>query len=74
MNRIHLLIAFSFILQSTFAQELIPFNLGDKYGFKDKKSGNIVINPIYDRVAPFSEDLAYAERQGKKYFINKSNE
>src|SRR4051812_23029392 len=62
----------SLAVTSAHAQDLIPYQLGDFYGFKDKTTGEIVIKAIYDNVAPYSEGLAYAQRQEKKFFIDKT--
>src|SRR5688500_1773517 len=66
-------LAFIFLgCQIATAQELIPFKQGDLYGFKDKNTGLEVLKPIYNQVAPFTEDLAFAQRQDKKFFIDKT--
>ncbi|MEZ5053865.1 MAG: WG repeat-containing protein [Chitinophagales bacterium] len=43
----------------------------DKYGFKDDKTGEIIIEPKYDKAEDFSEGLAAVKINGKYGFINK---
>lgn len=42
---------------------------GDKWGFVNSK-GNIVIQPVFDYVQNFSENLAVAKKNGKYGYIN----
>jgi len=44
-----------------------------RYGFIDKK-GNIVIEPLYDRVDPFYNGLATVEKDAKKGYINRKGD
>ena len=44
--------------------------INGKQGFIDEK-GNMVIQPIYDRAWPFSEDLARVNLNGKESYIDK---
>jgi len=55
-----------------YAQELIPYRKGDKWGFctPDKK---VVIQPKYDDAWSFSEGFARVELKGKWGFIDKLN-
>lgn len=49
---------------------LIPFSLGDKWGYKNAKE-KIVINPQFDQVELFSEGLACIRQDDKIGFIDK---
>jgi|GEM_PF-6215371 len=49
---------------NTFHNELSKVRIGRKYGFKDK-SGNIVIDPVYDNVFNFFDGIARVEKHKK---------
>ncbi|MCH5212196.1 MAG: WG repeat-containing protein [Oscillospiraceae bacterium] len=51
---------------------LSTFIEDDKWGFKDKNSGDIVIPCIYDDAYDFSEDLARVKKDDKWGYIDKS--
>ena len=59
----------------SYGQELVKTQCENgKYGYKDKKTGKIVIACNYDYVEHFSEGLARVKLNGKWGFINKIGE
>lgn len=54
---------------STSTENLYPIQIGDKFGYISY-SGELVINPIYDRAYSFSEGLASVKKDGKYFYIN----
>lgn len=67
------IVIFVFFHQSLIAQfpKLIPYRKADKWGFADNKK-KIIIEPIYDSVAPFMEGLAAVMKTKKWGFINET--
>ncbi|MDD4315706.1 MAG: WG repeat-containing protein [Clostridia bacterium] len=49
----------------------IKVNKGGKWGFSDRSSGEIVIEPVYDEVFSFKEDLCCVEKDELFGFINR---
>ena len=43
----------------------------NKYGFINKK-GKTVVKPVYDRVSKFCNGLAYVEKNGRAFYIDKT--
>ena len=60
-----------FLTSGVYAQDLIPYRKGDKWGFatEDKK---IVVKPKYDDVWFFKGNLAMVMLKGKYGFVDKS--
>ena len=52
-------------------QDLFRVDKDGKWGFIDE-TGQIVIEPVYEGVAPFSEGLAAVRLDGKFGYINKA--
>ena len=52
--------------------ELITFEDGDKKGFRDKETGEMVIQAKYDNAESFNEGLARVKLNGKCGFIDKT--
>jgi hypothetical protein len=53
-------------------RELERFEKNDKYGFKDKQTGKVVVPAKYDDAHDFSEGLAAVKLDGKWGFIDKT--
>lgn len=74
---IHIVITLALIpwaAQESRAQELIPFEQNEKWGFINTR-GETVIRPRFDEVQPFSEGLALVRNDDLKYgFIDASGE
>ncbi len=51
----------------------VKINKGGKWGFKDR-DGNQKVNPIYDEVFSYKEDLCCVEKDEKFGFINRDGE
>ena len=53
-------------------EEFVMFKESNKYGFKLKSTGEIVISPKYDNVESFSEELARVRFDWKFGFVDKT--
>ena len=51
----------------------VKINRGGKWGFKDR-SGKMVIEPVYDEVFTFHDDLCCVEKEEKFGYINRNGE
>ena len=51
----------------------VKINRGGKWGFKDR-SGKMAIEPVYDEVFTFHDDLCCVEREEKFGFVNRNGE
>lgn len=56
--------------QDKTADQLYPVEVNGKYGYIDK-NGNYLIKPQFSMAQPFSEGLAFVERNGATFYINK---
>jgi hypothetical protein len=57
------------------AQRLVPFREGDHWGFQERATGEIIVNPIYNDVGDFRHnDLAEVRLDGKLGFIDSTGQ
>jgi hypothetical protein len=62
------------ILNAVWAQP-VPYKWGEKWGYKDARSGNILIEPVYASCTPFYGTRAYVSMpSGKRFFIDEKGD
>lgn len=55
------------------SEDLYSIQIGDKFGYITY-SGELVINPIYDKASSFSEGLASVKKDGQYFYINETED
>ncbi|HWP97512.1 MAG TPA: protein kinase [Syntrophomonadaceae bacterium] len=58
--------------QNQTSHDLVDVKVGDKYGYKDKNTGEMIIQPQFSCADPFYGDRARVETGNKAGYINKS--
>ena len=53
--------------------DLIPASTGDRWGFIDR-TGKYVVNPQYEAVSPYSDELALVRKNGRLGFIDEAGD
>ena len=70
MKRITAIIILTMVFQMGISQSLIPFRIGDKWGYSNEK-GEVIIKPKYEEAGEFREKITWVKKNGKYGFIDK---
>lgn len=70
-KRYIILTLFMLISYWAYSQTLIPYRLGDKWGYTNEQ-GEIIIKPQYELAGEFREKVTWVKKNGKYGYINKN--